>query len=76
MHAPATDTAPPTAVQRWSASDYAKNGRFVQDLAGPIFAMLAPKPGLLTFSPGIDNVDWPSRQCGKTHGLPDNGPAA
>ena len=45
MHAPATDTAPPTATQRWSASDYAKNGRFVQDLAGPVFAMLAPKPG-------------------------------
>jgi SAM-dependent methyltransferase len=45
MHAPATDAAPPIAVQRWSASDYAKNGRFVQDLAGPIFAMLAAKPG-------------------------------
>lgn len=45
MHGATTDTAPPIAVQRWSASDYAKNGRFVQDLAGPIFAMLAPKPG-------------------------------
>lgn len=40
-----TDTAPPKAVQRWSASDYAKNGRFVQEMAGPVFAMLAPKPG-------------------------------
>ena len=45
MHGPATDTAPPTADQRWSASDYAKNGRFVQELAGAVFAMLAPKPG-------------------------------
>lgn len=35
----------PKAVQRWSASDYAKNGRFVQELAGPVFAMLHPKPG-------------------------------
>jgi SAM-dependent methyltransferase len=45
MHGQNPDTAPPIAVQRWSASDYAKNGRFVQDLAGPVFAMLAPKPG-------------------------------
>jgi SAM-dependent methyltransferase len=35
----------PKAVQRWSASDYARDGRFVQELAGPVFAMLAPKPG-------------------------------
>ena len=40
-----TDNALPQSVQSWSASDYAKNGRFVQDLAGPIFAMLSPKPG-------------------------------
>ncbi|HYJ57790.1 MAG TPA: class I SAM-dependent methyltransferase [Methyloceanibacter sp.] len=39
------DDAPPKPVQRWSASDYAKNGRFVQELAGPVFAMLAAKPG-------------------------------
>jgi SAM-dependent methyltransferase len=39
------DTAPPKPVQRWSASDYAKNGRFVQELAGPVFGMLAAKPG-------------------------------
>ena len=32
-------------LQHWSASDFAKNGRFMQDMAGPIFAMLAPKPG-------------------------------
>jgi SAM-dependent methyltransferase len=32
-------------VQRWSASDYAKNGRFVQEMAGQVFSMLAPKPG-------------------------------
>jgi SAM-dependent methyltransferase len=32
-------------VQRWSASDYAKNGRFVQEMAGQVFAMLAPKSG-------------------------------
>jgi SAM-dependent methyltransferase len=37
--------AAPKAVQRWSASDYAKNGRFVHELAGAVFAMLAPKPG-------------------------------
>jgi SAM-dependent methyltransferase len=39
------DTAPPKAVQRWSASDYARNGRFVQELAGPVFGMLGAKPG-------------------------------
>jgi len=39
------DNAPPKPVQRWSASDYAKNGRFVQELAGPVFGMLAAKPG-------------------------------
>jgi 2-polyprenyl-3-methyl-5-hydroxy-6-metoxy-1,4-benzoquinol methylase len=40
-----TETVLPEAVQRWSASDYAKNGRFVAELAGAVFAMLAPKPG-------------------------------
>jgi len=45
MHGQTTDIAPPVAVQRWSASDYAKNGRFVQEMAGAVFAMLAPKPG-------------------------------
>jgi len=40
-----TDTAPPKPVQRWSAADYAKNGRFVQELAGPVFGMLGAKPG-------------------------------
>jgi SAM-dependent methyltransferase len=29
----------------WSASDYAKNGRFVHELAGPVFGMLAAKAG-------------------------------
>ncbi|MGV1014587.1 MAG: class I SAM-dependent methyltransferase [Methyloceanibacter sp.] len=41
----AFDVATPKAVQRWSAQDYARNGRFVQELAGPVFAMLAPKQG-------------------------------
>lgn len=45
MHGPIPDAVPPVAVQRWSASDYARNGRFVQESAGPIFAWLAPKPG-------------------------------
>jgi SAM-dependent methyltransferase len=35
----------PKPVQRWSASDYARNGRFVQELAGAVFAMLAPRNG-------------------------------
>ena len=39
------EAAAPKAVQRWSASDYARNGRFVQELAGAIFAMLEPRPG-------------------------------
>src|SRR4029079_3186100 len=39
------DPAPPKPVQRWSASDYARNGRFVQELAGPVFGMLDAKPG-------------------------------
>jgi trans-aconitate methyltransferase len=37
------DASPPKPVQRWSASDYARNGRFVQELAGAVFAMLEPK---------------------------------
>jgi SAM-dependent methyltransferase len=37
--------SPPKPVQRWSASDYACNGRFVSELAGPVLAMLAPQPG-------------------------------
>ncbi len=41
----ALDAEPPKPVQRWAASDYAKNGRFVQELAGAIFHMLAAKPG-------------------------------
>ena len=45
MHGPTPDAMPPVALQRWSASDFAKNGRFMQDMAGPIFALLAPKPG-------------------------------
>jgi SAM-dependent methyltransferase len=39
------DSAPPEPVQRWSASDYVKNGRFVQEMAAAVFAMLEPKPG-------------------------------
>jgi SAM-dependent methyltransferase len=39
------DATPPKSVQRWSASDYARNGRFVQEMAGAVFAMLAPRPG-------------------------------
>jgi SAM-dependent methyltransferase len=38
-------TAAPKPVQRWSASDYARNGRFVQELAGPVFAMLGARRG-------------------------------
>lgn len=37
--------APPKPVQRWSADDYARNGRFVTDLAGPVLAMLAQRKG-------------------------------
>lgn len=49
MHGPISDPlaaqAAPRMLQHWSASDFAKNGRFIQDMAGPIFALLAPKPG-------------------------------
>jgi SAM-dependent methyltransferase len=45
LNEPALDAEPPKPVQRWTASDYAKNGRFVQELAGPIFHMLEAKPG-------------------------------
>jgi SAM-dependent methyltransferase len=40
-----SETELPKSVQRWSASDYARNGRFVQEMAGQVFGMLAPKPG-------------------------------
>jgi SAM-dependent methyltransferase len=36
---------PPEAVQRWYAQDYAKNSRFVQELALPVVDLLAPRPG-------------------------------
>jgi trans-aconitate methyltransferase len=49
MHGPISDTLEAPAslriAQHWSASDFAKNGQFIQDMAGPIFALLAPKPG-------------------------------
>ncbi|MEM8573454.1 MAG: class I SAM-dependent methyltransferase [Pseudomonadota bacterium] len=49
MHGPLSTPVktPPSEgeTQRWSASDFAKNGRFIQDMAGPIFALLAAKPG-------------------------------
>jgi SAM-dependent methyltransferase len=32
-------------TQRWDAADYAANARFVSDLAGPVVALLAPRPG-------------------------------
>ena len=45
MLRPTLDMLPPGARQRWSAPDFAKNGRFMQDMAGPVFALLSPKPG-------------------------------
>lgn len=41
----AVETTPPKPVQRWSADDYAKNGRFVSELARPVLDLLAPKRG-------------------------------
>lgn len=32
-------------AQTWSAELYARNARFVADLAGPVFDLLAPRPG-------------------------------
>ena len=45
MLRPTLDMLRPGARQRWSAPDFAKNGRFMQDMAGPVFALLSPKPG-------------------------------
>lgn len=45
MLGPVPGALGPHVAQRWSASDFAKNGRFIHDMAGPIFALLAPKPG-------------------------------
>lgn len=33
------------AGQRWNAAQYARNGRFVADLAAPLVDVLAPQPG-------------------------------
>jgi len=41
----AVETTPPKPVQRWSADDYVKNGRFVSALARPVLDLLAPKKG-------------------------------
>ena len=40
------ETSPPKPVQRWSAEDYARHGRFVSELARPTRDMLAPGPGM------------------------------
>ncbi len=42
----AVETTPPNPVQRWSAEDYARNGRFVSALARPMLDLLAPKAGM------------------------------
>jgi trans-aconitate methyltransferase len=34
-----------TAAQTWDAANYAQQGRFVADLAGGVFELLAPQPG-------------------------------
>jgi SAM-dependent methyltransferase len=34
------------ALQRWTAASYARNGQFVHGLAGAVFDMLAPGPGM------------------------------
>jgi SAM-dependent methyltransferase len=41
----AASDAVPQSVQRWSAADYSKNGRFVQEMAAAVFAMLQPRAG-------------------------------
>jgi SAM-dependent methyltransferase len=41
----AVETTPPKPVQRWSADDYARNGRFVSELARPVLDLLAPRKG-------------------------------
>ncbi|MGO8840495.1 MAG: class I SAM-dependent methyltransferase [Methyloceanibacter sp.] len=41
----AVETTPPKPVQRWSADDYARNGRFVSELTRPVLDLLAPKQG-------------------------------
>ena len=35
----------PAAGQRWSAADYARNGRFVAELGAPLIDWLRPQPG-------------------------------
>lgn len=40
-----TQTPPGDASQQWHAESYARNARFVADLAAPVVALLAPKPG-------------------------------
>jgi trans-aconitate methyltransferase len=42
----ALESTPPQPVQRWSADDYAKKGRFVSELARPVLDLLAPKQGM------------------------------
>ena len=40
------ESVAPKAVQHWTAADYERNGRFVQELARPVLALLAAKPGM------------------------------
>jgi SAM-dependent methyltransferase len=37
--------SPAGAADAWSASDYARNARFVSDLGAPVLELLAPRPG-------------------------------
>jgi trans-aconitate methyltransferase len=41
----AVQMTPPKPVQRWSAEDYARKGRFVSELARPALDLLAPREG-------------------------------
>jgi len=49
------ESTPPKPVQRWSADSYARNGRFVTDLAKPVLDMLAPRRGERILDLGCGN---------------------
>lgn len=42
---PANTQLPPTPLQEWNSSRYAKNARFVSDLGQAVFDLLNPQPG-------------------------------
>lgn len=57
--------APPGGGQRWRAGRYARNARFVADLAGGLVDLLAPAPGMRVLDVGCGDGAFSARVAGR-----------